>query len=303
VVNNRRAYEAVDTWNTCTARFFSKEPTDKDNNSTISLPVLGPDFLRRLAAARETGKNALLIFENLHRISDQHVAVLADHLKLDWDVEIVVAYRHLYDWLPSKYNQMNRPSKMKLNVAEWPGETNRPTEGQEILPFNLGNRGDFTFLVEVIESTGLHPTATVVQKYQPYFTTHVVDLHNLQKVSDTGDAYLQHLFCNILQATHTCEAVASGKIGTDVTIQSNPSPSLHYEMLAARAYQQGLILHNDSTAIGPPVSRHVVVLAIQRRQEIQFNLTANDFQLTCLPHSTLDHLVDLSVQVEANLFE
>jgi hypothetical protein len=43
-------------------------------------------------------------------------------------------------------------------------------------------------------------------------------------------------------------------------------------------------------------------LAIQRRQEIQFNLTAKDFQLTCLQDSTLDRLVDLSVQVEANLF-
>jgi hypothetical protein len=285
--------------------FFLKTPKGEDsssNNNTISLPILGLDFLRRLAAAHETGKNALLISENLHRISDQHVAVLAEHLKLDWDVEIVVAYRHLYDWLPSKYNQMNRPSKIKLNAAEWPGESNRATEGQDILPFDLDNRGDFTALVEGIESTGLHPTATVLQKYQPYFTTHVVDLHNLQTVSDTGDAYLQHLFCNILQATHTCEAVASGQIGTDVTIQSNPSPSLHYEMLAVRAYQQGLILHNDSTAIGPPVSRHVVVLAIQRRQEIQFNLTANDFQLTCLRNKTLDRLVDLSVQVEANLF-
>jgi hypothetical protein len=284
--------------------FFFKTPKDNnnnDNNSTISLPELGPDFLWRLTAARETGKNALLIFENLHRISDQHVAVLAEHLKLDWDVEVVVAYRHLYDWLPSKYNQMNRPSKVKLNAVKWPGETNWPTEGQDILPFDLENRGDFTALVHGIESTGLHPTATVVRKYQPYFTTHVVDLHNLQKASDTGDAYLQHLFCHILQAAHTCEAAAAGQIGTD-SIQSNPSPSLHYEMLAVRAYQQGLIPHNDSTVIGRPVSRQVVVLAIQRRQEVQLNLTANDFQLTCLPYSTLDRLVDLSVQVEASLF-
>jgi hypothetical protein len=280
--------------------FISKTP--KDNNSTISPSVLGPDFVRRLAAARETGKNALVIFEMITRISDQHVAVLAEHLKSDWDVEIVVAYRHLYDWLPSKYNQMNRPSKNKLNAAEWPGETNRPTEGQDILPFDLDNRGHFSALVEDIESTGLHPTATVAQKYQPYFTTHVVDLHNLQKVSETGDAYLQHLFCHILQAAHTCEAVTAGQIGTDDTLKSNKSPSLNYEMLAVRAYQQGLIPHNDST-VGRPVSRHVVVLAIQRRQEIHLNLTADDFPLTCLPSSTLDRLVDLSVQVEANLFQ
>jgi hypothetical protein len=283
--------------------FFSRTPNNaRNNSSTISLPVLGPEFLQRLAAARETGKNALIIFENLHRISDQHVAVLAEQFSMsDWDVEIVVAYRHLYDWLPSKYNQMYRPSKLKLNAAEWPGETNRPTEGQEILPFDLENRSDFTALVQDIESTGLHPTATVVKKYQPYFVTHVVDLHNLQMGSDTRDAYLRHLFCHVLQAGHTCLAVATGAIGTD-GIRSNPSPSLHYEMLAVRAYQQGLISHVDSTANGRSVSRHVVVLAIQRRQEIQLNLTANDFPLKCLPYPTLDRLIDLSVQVDANLF-
>lgn len=212
-------------------------------------------------------------------------------------MEIVVAYRRLYEWLPSKYNQMMRPSKTKRIAAAWPGQSvNRYAVGQDVLPFDLENRGDFTDLVHDIETTGRHPTDTVLKKYQPFFETiHVVDLHNLEYVVEAdhggGDAYLQHLFCSVLKTPHTCGAAVAGEIGKNKT-NSNVSPSLDYEMLAVHAYQQGLLA----------VSRQLVVSAIQRRQEQLLSLTASSFPQQCLSSQILDRLIDLSVRVDANLF-
>jgi len=46
-------------------------------------PILGPDFVQKLTTARATGKNVLLIFEDFHRLSLDHLQVLSQHLRDD----------------------------------------------------------------------------------------------------------------------------------------------------------------------------------------------------------------------------
>ena len=258
----------------------------------VTLQVEFIDMLNRIKAK---GQNGIIVDEALtNRAKLRHVKALAKALLPDWNVRTVVAYRRLYELLPSFYNEFNRPQPKRF-VGAWPGEIKDGREGVAILPFDLENRGKFTRQVHQIESSGRFQTEQDVRLYKTYFPDiEILDLHSLQRSPDAeGDPYLQHLLCHtIVDAVNSCGAAQNDRIGH--VAKTNPSTPLTYHILAQHAHRQGLIQHN--------VSRPNAVSAIQHYQEDVLNLTSNDFPLTCLSNQTLDRLLNLSLIVETNLF-
>jgi hypothetical protein len=269
-----------------------------------SLPELHPSFRAAIDRAYKKHQNAVVIFEGAHKFSAGHIAALAHHLTIqnDWTVQIVVAYRRLYEWLPSTYNQVTkRATKGNWPVKRSSGNSSVPSikavsKSQKgataVESFHLDGRGNFSDLVREIEETLQHPTETVKRNYARQFpNVSVIDVHNL-KATGIGDPYLEKLVCHVLpSAVHTCRAVRAGRIGDST---KNPSVSLHYDMLAVAAHQTEIYTGNSS--------RSGLATAIQRRQEKLLHLSSNDYPLQCFSNETVDRLLNLSLKVEQNLF-
>jgi hypothetical protein len=220
----------------------------------------------------------------------------------NWDVKVLNAYRHIYDWLPSRYNQRYTPSIYSDSTTIWPGQTYDDYDGEEVLPFDLDDRGSFTEdHVKVIESTGIYRTAEWNELCNQHFSdVEVIDMNHFKADLDLpGDPYLQHLFCHVFPgATNTCEAVKSGLIGRKGAF-SNPSRPLDYDILAVQAYKQGLIRGENALI---PTGRIHVVKAIHHHQETILHRTIKDFPLQCLSEEKLKRLLDMSITVERNVF-
>jgi hypothetical protein len=283
---------------------------DDDDDDSSSLPELHPTFQDAIDRAYQKHQNALVIFEGAHKYSASHIAALAHHLTIqnDWTVHIVVAYRRLYEWLPSKYNSITKGA----TGGDWPvKETSRTSNGsgsglsvkaavskfqnkeaKEVKTFHLDGRGPFSDLVREIEETLQHPTETVKRNYARHFSNvSIIDLHNLN-ATGIGDRYLEHLVCRVLpSAGNTCRAVRAGRIGDSAR---NPSVSFHYDMLAVTAHQTE-IYKGDS-------SRSHVASAIQQRQENLLHLSSVDYPLQCFSNETVARLLNLSLKTEQNLF-
>jgi hypothetical protein len=277
-------------------------PATKADNS--SLPELHPTFQAAIDKAYNKHQNAVVIFEGAHKFSANHIATLAHHLTIqnDWTVQIVVTYRRLYEWLPSKYNSITKGA----TEGDWPVKrdsgnssgaiteavSKSQRKAKAVETFHLDSRGTFSDLVREIEETLQHPTETVKRNYAHHFpNVSVINLHNL-KATGIGDPYLEYLVCHVLpSAVHTCRAVRAGRIGDST---KNPSVSLHYDMLAVAAHQREIYTGNSS--------RSDVATAIRERQEDLLHLSSSDYPLQCFSDETVARLLSLSLKTEQNLF-
>ena len=289
--------------------FVGHRKTDFFMSTTnASSAQLSPVLVDRLAEIHAANQSALVINEDFVELSDEQLVALEQHVRGQWNVQVVLAYRRLWDWLPSKYGQMYRPNKFKDAWPEGENETAADNSNplSNPLPFDLDNRGAFSNLVQKLERTGQHPVESLIRKFETFFPAlTVVHLHNLQQESEEettkaqGDPYLQHLFCSVLRnpPLHTtCAAVQSGQLGQSVN--SNPSQTLDYDILAVRAWQRGLFQHNDDDERRwKNISRSVAVRAIRKNQKKNHT----DFPQACLSNRTLARLLKLSLTVEANL--
>jgi hypothetical protein len=255
------------------------------------LPELSPVFQAAVDRAHERHQNAVVIYEGCHKLHARDIAAIAHHLTIqnNWNVQIVVAYRRLYDWLPSKYNSITK----RYLGGGWP-DRNTGTQklGNIVEDFHLDGRGEFSKFVRQIEETGQHPTQTVKQNYAYHFANvSVIDMRKL-KATGSGDAYLEDFVCRFLpSAVNTCRAVREGKIGDK---SKNPTQTFHYDILAVAAHQKGLYTGQ--------VRRRKVAKLIQQRQTEELQLSVNDFPLQCFSNKTVDRLLNLSLKTEHNLF-
>ena len=261
--------------------------------------VVFRSFAERVKALRQQNRNVLVVFEGCVNMADDQIRALASFLrKEDWDVQVLVAYRPLYEWLPSKYNSV---TKRMYRLYAWPGQpseddSNRP--GEHWLPFDPrhgGNDNVLGTLLHEINSTRQHPAETVLHMFAAYLSVSVIPLHNLPPPpSPDVDPLLAYLFCTILGSSSPrgCKAVRAKRIGND--IPSNPSDPINYDMLATAAYEAGIL--------DPALDRETVERRIQRRQQRVLHLTALDFPLTCLPNQTLSEFESLSWQLERQMF-
>jgi len=114
-----------------------------DPSSHVKVPQLHPNFLRHLENSFD--RNALMIFEGCSMLSAKHIRALAAVLNPNWNVHVVVQYRPLYSWLPSKYMSVLKPSRQPP-FRIWPGQYDAKTNttGTTIPPFDLDDRGVFS---------------------------------------------------------------------------------------------------------------------------------------------------------------
>jgi hypothetical protein len=277
---------------------FPHSDTERIDTSD-TLPELADTFVDMVNDARGKGLNAITVFEGFSIFSARHIKALADFLNPNWNVHVIVSYRPLYAWLPSKYNSVFKSARNKATHA-WPGKEHHaiPTiRGERMLFFDLDGRKDFTDYVHELERYQQHPTQIVRENYLRQFdTVSIVPLHQIQ-AHGKGDAALDYLFCHVLEnAANTCSKVREGLIGSG---RANPSETMNYDFLAVAAYEQDLIPHDDSIYI---FRRRIVTSLIKRRQEDFLNLSSQSFPLTCMPNATLSRLEDLSLLVERKLF-
>ena len=196
-----------------------------------TIPKLNPSFVDKVEEIRAKGNGILIIFEGCNEWSSRHIAALSRYLKKNrWDVHIVVGYRPLYEWLPSKYNIMNKPTRNHHFAWTWPGvlDTTHNVIGEEILPFALDNRsagltkktlrrrynkhddrngfGEYVHEIEV--QYQMHPTHMLYHNYRQHFDhVHIMSLPlllNHELYQETGaspkseEPLLEFLFCQML---------------------------------------------------------------------------------------------------------
>jgi hypothetical protein len=274
------------TWDTKHSQGPFPFPKTRMNDST--LPTLKRSFRSRLKQVHDQGHNAIFIFEGCHKFDEPHVAALAHFLQPLFRTRIIVSYRRLFEWLPSKYNSIHKPIRNQ-DIANWPGRfhvlrSGKLSKSLALLPFHLNfdqsdhsdddnndmNDG-FDQLVLDIVAAQQHPTQTIRDNYAKYFDhVHVIPLHALPDNDATIDnpaargynatwtastsPYLYHLFCKILVETtpQICRALAQGEFQR--LPYENPSLSLDYDRIAVAAHQRGWIPTNASRG---EVAQHV----------------------------------------------
>lgn len=214
-----------------------------------SQPKLQPNFIRRIKQIHRKGHNGIIIFEGCESWSHVHIRELSLlFLNPKFQVHVVVGYRPLYDWLPSKYNSIIKPPRNRA-ARIWPGHffplqyraaghnaPNMKLEGEEILPFALENRsaGHSPFLQRSLEHDNMfgeyvhditvryqmHPTHIAKHNFERYFgsgNSHILDLSSLSsRLTKTQvvsvDPLLEYLFCDMLpqRMPNTCREIRRG---------------------------------------------------------------------------------------------
>jgi hypothetical protein len=226
-------------------------PPSSEFNATG--PRVVRDLLRRLDRVREDGRNGLLLFEGLSVADSGWIAELAAHLRATrWSsVVVVVAYRPLYSWLPSKYNSVTKVGK-NPSVVRWPDDPACLADGSgchHVEPFSLdlptgrNPRDDrFDEYVRYLESSRMHPSHVTYLNYAAHFDdVRVLPLHLLASSPSSssamvGDPLLEHLFCvSLPDAPEACRAVRTGRASAGARNSLDPSPD--YDRLAVHARQ------------------------------------------------------------------
>jgi hypothetical protein len=288
--------------------------TNVSHEDVGTLPMLGNVFVERVNNARKTGFDAMVIFEGLHILSSRHIHALANFLLPDWDVQILVAYRPFYDWLPSKYNSLIKPNRSPVARA-WPGlsyvdprQPDVPFVGAPIASLDFEaladptNNSSFANMLHDVMLYQQHPAQMVRDNYRRYFTNvDIVPLHQIDVLQQgAGDPLLNLLFCqHVLRrpTPHSCQAVKDKQIGS--ADRTNPSKELDYDMLAVAAYERGLFQFDERR---PSTKRGMVTEAIRKQQEDVHLKTSKDWPQICFPESTMQTIEALSLKLEKRLF-
>ena len=282
-------------------RFAKVGPTPigaqlNNSNSTTSMPELSPKLIERLAAQQQQQYNIILIFEGCHRLDARRISVLSQYLQKNYEVRVVVAYRHLYEWLPSKYNSImkrRRRNWPQKRTADPPFDLWRPFSGQEM----NDDADGFAEMFHQIESLSQHPSETVYRNYRHYFDS--VKLWNLH---NSTSSLLEHFLCRIVVgAPQACATAAA--LPNQNKIQ-NPSINLDYDALAVAAFLQ--------KRLPPTAKRYRTALAMQdwvqeqqQQQQHESNQTSTYthwMPQQCWSAAKLERLRRLSLRVEEHLF-
>lgn len=266
--------------------------------------LLANSFVATMDELHQTGRNVLIVFEGLAMLEDVQIRALANYLTPLYDVQILVAYRPLYQWLPSKYNSVNKPGRSKSDRV-WPGEIwNGKREGKPILPFDIDNRGSFTELVELIQEQNQHPTETCYKNWRLHFeNVTVIPMHDLAEPpvrEHRVDPVLYHILCHLVpDSKATCRAILDGVVGDAVA--SNPTVPLHYDILAVAAHAAGW-LGGDGDEERWYQRRPKLRSALKAYHQQVLQRKPDEVNITCLPNVTLKRLERLSLELERQFF-
>lgn len=290
--------------------------------TTTARDKLSPLLKRALRHAK--GKNALLIYEGAHVFPKDFIHLLATTLthQYHWKVRILVGYRPLYEWLPSKYNSVHKnyvtnvwPGVVKNFTRRHTGQAAQRT-GVAVLPFDLHNRGEFSdsLVYDITTRFFQHPAQTVRDNYQRHFEqVEVLPLHEVKSkaaskvdVAKTADPLLEYLFCRVIRnSPRTCQHIQRGgwNKADATTKKMNPSVSLDPDGLAVAAYQAGLLpTAMKRRFVGQEIMQHFEQLKKQQDQDHAEQHQESFWPITCWDEAKMQRLEELSWSLERQLF-
>ena len=205
-----------------------------------------------------------------YRFADEpaHWKLLQDAVS-DFHVKSIWVYRRFVEWLPSHYYQQMRGNIYKSNENGWDWKSEAFVDWFE--------RREHEWPI--------HPAEQEITKWQKYFPD--VTLFNMH---DNADNFVAYFYCKMIPNT-----TSACKYRTDEGLekQANVGHPLQYQFLALAAHSEGLVTNTKSIL--------KVIEAARKRQEVDLNLTANDFPLQCLSVEQEERLLNRSLQFEKHL--
>jgi hypothetical protein len=286
---------------------FVYDPTIDMNDTELEM---NPDFIASINQLAAMRTNVLFIFEPMSQFRPYQIQQLRALIEPHWNIQVTVAYRRLFEWLPSMYNQLE---KTKKSMATWPehdsiaGVTFPFTIDVDSMDNATADETDMQSLMtpkyyEQFKRHGKHPAELVMDLYKRHLTANVAILptHSLGITPTVGvDPLLEYFFCgDLLTVTtpHLCQELRQG--GFDGAFPAdigaiNQAVPLNFDILAVAAYQQNMV--------PAQLSRPEVVERLRLHQEDVLTRSATDFPLQCMSASKLDELEELSMFTEERL--
>eukprot|EP00816_Leptocylindrus_hargravesii_P004949 CAMPEP_0196804814 /NCGR_PEP_ID=MMETSP1362-20130617/4482_1 /TAXON_ID=163516 /ORGANISM="Leptocylindrus danicus, Strain CCMP1856" /LENGTH=627 /DNA_ID=CAMNT_0042177331 /DNA_START=231 /DNA_END=2115 /DNA_ORIENTATION=- len=261
---------------------------NRDNNCTETGIAQDPSLLRfRTCLQRAAGLDMDAIYSGETFISDivgteNNWKLIQNELK-DFNVTVVLTYRRFFEWLPSYYSQMHTAPELH---GEWDiVEEELPTfshwlrlneEDADPVRVSLTRRWGLD-----VSQGKLHPIESEISRIRPYFPNIVI--HNMHD----GD-FVKSFYCDILNATKTCDDYWGG------TIKRNPTKNHDYAILALAAHHRGMLKLQSVN-----VSRTDVASSLEEHHN---KIDANaKFPVTCLSPSQEKELLDRSILFEKRI--
>jgi hypothetical protein len=270
----------------------------------------GPTLKEALSDLYNHGLNAIIVSEylsGLFWLSNEEATEICNEIDSNWNVQVVGAYRRLYNWLPSLYHQEIRPNTKEIGGRDqqrryniWPGQEKNGLIGEPIPPFDLEAALEGAEIAEkfhYMEDSGVHPVLTALSPWKQHI--HDVTVFNMDEdfpqVSN-GDPYTIFFACNVTRQLlpNTCRAATAGLIGIKKLGGDNPSYPINYDILATSAHEAGLI--------DPRLSLQEVFGLIKTHHEIHNLKTDTDFPLACPSNQTLERLLNVSLRTELSVY-
>jgi hypothetical protein len=191
-----------------------------------------------------------------------------------WNVKVLVVYRRLTSWLPSRYTQARKGHMFRSRAGTFK-------------PYPRPNRKTgMTFPMFYDQMTDREKRDSLVTKeyYDEVFGpehVRVLDMH-------AQEGLAVEFVCKGLNASRACETIKGWE---NKVANSNDIFKLDHDLLVLEAHRQGLIQGKSF------VSRHEATQAVQRQLELG-NMTMADLPQTCLSQEHQDIMWERSLLME-----
>jgi hypothetical protein len=268
----------------------------RSQGSYDDMPPCWQSFLTRLEQLHAQNRNIIMSeewfsiqfaeYEGVGRTSVDW-AVLKDALR-DWNVLIVVGYRHLFDIMPSAKQQWDRYYPHIKALNDWPpqgrtlqplfpGVLEDPHLGEDYVPQNSHLQGvkQWSYTDYLLETIG------------PYFPMKILDIHKEGTVRT-------NFMCEILpHAPRSCSLSIRRDRETPET-RSNAEQSLFYDALVTAAAAKGWIRTERHT-------RRATALQLRAHWEDTLQHKPQDLEQICPPDHELEILLAKSLAKERKI--
>ncbi|GAX13796.1 hypothetical protein FisN_30Lh091 [Fistulifera solaris] len=207
-----------------------------------------------------------------------------------YQVTMVVAYRRYYDWLPSRYYQLNR-FRCRPNPAN--KGRNNVNLGRPIPPLH-----------KYLSHTPFdHPTVRKIERVSRYFDR--IEVINIERGN-----LLEQFFCEILDATETCQRLQAGHSPFAV----NQGETLSFDRLAQYLIEHDLVNSSQIDELLKELQIKVpnygkaskecaaLSLILEEQEKQNHDLKLDKASLVCPSWNVTDRLFSFSAETERALF-
>jgi len=254
---------------TCWSEFLKELEQHADRNLIISEEGFGTRWLEPELWNSSTTNNEYSAMSNLIRALDDR-----------WEIVVIVAYRRLYEWIPSAKQQQERWHRTKTVLDKWPGEG-----GRSLVPLFPNYVLKHPYVVSKSKGyIGYRYTNDILR----YFRQHNTSISLLNYHSSFG--VKTEFFCNMIPGTPTTCAWAKNLSASDDAIVNGRQSDQIFDRLVTMAAERGWI---DTKTH----SRHDMVVAAQKHLEQQ-GQTIAEMEQSCPTKDQLRILLKASLRME-----